>query len=310
MKDTRVEKILSHLHNTVGPGCENYLEYYHCQPAPREDLENVHSTEYVSNLYSKGLDEEIIHTYELRDALGQWHRYNPAAATRPFSELFHTILCQVETTEHTCRLALEKGWSFFLGGGAHHAMRDHGSGFCLLNDIVIAIKKMQAEKKAGLIWVIDTDAHKGDGTAALTDGDPDIRTLSIHMARGWPLDEPSNPERALCLIPSDIDIPVETGEENQYLTQLAAGLDALGQWGQPDLAVIVAGSDPFEEDELPSTSLLKLDLQTMLEREHLVFNFLESRNIPQAWLMAGGYGENAWKVPGMFLENLLKKVQP
>ena len=70
----------------------------------------------------------------------------------------------------------------------HHAQRAYGDGFCIVNDIVIAIRKLQAEGLVRTAWVIDIDAHKGDGTAAITLGDDSIITLSIHMAQGWPLD--------------------------------------------------------------------------------------------------------------------------
>ena len=70
----------------------------------------------------------------------------------------------------------------------------------------------------------------------------------------------------------------------------------------PDLAVVVCGADPYEKDELPSTTDLKLTLAQMKERDLLVYGFLKERKIPQAYLMAGGYGESSWKVYAQFLE--------
>ena len=207
-------------------------------------------------------------------------------------------------TVQASRLALQHGFCFFFAGGAHHAQHDFGNGFCLLNDIVIASRKLQFEKKVDRVWIIDVDAHKGDGTAALTAGDDSIRTLSVHMARGWPLDCPAlladgrpNPS----FIPSDIDIPIESGEEPYYLERLGGGLRKLEEGGAADLAIVVSGADPYEKDALPSTIPLKLSLIQMFERDRLLYIWLKDRNIPAVFLMAGGYGDDVWQVYAQFL---------
>jgi acetoin utilization deacetylase AcuC-like enzyme len=208
------------------------------------------------------------------------------------------------------RIAIDNGFCFSFTGGAHHAQRDFGKGFCMINDIVIAARKLQHEQKVNTVWVIDIDAHKGDGTAALTAGDNSIRTLSVHMAHGWPLDEPSiyddgtaNPS----FIPSDIDIPVESGEEGFYLEKLEFGLNQLEEPGRADLAIVVCGADPYENDELPSAFPLKLSLEQMFERDKLVYRWLMERNIPSVFLMAGGYGEDVWRVYAQFLTWVLRR---
>ncbi|MEE4112475.1 MAG: hypothetical protein V2I40_06640, partial [Desulfobacteraceae bacterium] len=152
------------------------------------------------------------------------------------------------------------------------------------------------------------DAHKGDGTAALTAGDDTIATLSIHMAAGWPLDQPErdaagrpNPS----FVPSTVDIPIAPGEEPFYIERLRDGLERLGRALQPDLALVVCGADPYELDELPSTAGLKLSLGQLLERDQRVYAFLKQRAIPGAWVMAGGYGRNSWRVYAQFLEWVL-----
>jgi acetoin utilization deacetylase AcuC-like enzyme len=187
----------------------------------------------------------------------------------------------------------------------HHAQKDHGNGFCLLNDIVIALRKLQAEDVIKRAWVIDVDAHKGDGSAALTAGDDSVTTLSIHMAEGWPLDgEKYDRDGKLnpSFIPSDIDIPIAAGEEHLYVTRLKEGLNMLGSRPPADIAVVVAGADPYEKDELPSAQLLQLSLEQLRERDLLIYDFLRKKSIPTAYLMAGGYGESAWKVYTQFLE--------
>ena len=234
------------------------------------------------------MENEITKTFELIDEAGNYYRYNPDKAILPLRQLFDRILITVASTVQCGRIALAEDFCFAFRGGMHHAQHDYGAGFCVVNDIVIAIRKLQAEGLVRTAWVIDIDAHKGDGTAALTQGDDTITTLSIHLARGWPLDgdeyDPGgnfNPS----FTPSDIDIPMAKGEDHLYITRLQAGLDKLDKLSQPDLAVVVSGADPYERDELPSTSDLRLSLEQLKQRDLLTYNFLKNRNIPRAYLM-------------------------
>jgi acetoin utilization deacetylase AcuC-like enzyme len=271
----------------------------------KEDLLRVHSKEYIAKLYSNGLEKEIIRTFELIDDQGRYYRYNPQNADLPLTRLFDRTLTTVAGTVQCCRVALDKKFCFAFRGGMHHAQYDYGNGFCMLNDLVIATRKLQAENLIRTAWVIDLDAHKGDGTAALTHDDDAITTLSIHMARGWPLDGDEydkDGNRNPSFIASNIDIPMARGEDHLYVARLEEGLNKLAGFPKPDLAVVVAGSDPYEKDELPSASDLKLSLEQLMERDRLVYGFLKARGIPGAYVMAGGYGENSWKVYTQFLE--------
>ena len=271
----------------------------------REDLLRVHSVDYVNRLYSDRLEEEIIRTFELIDDRGRYYRYNPHNATLPLAQLFERLLLKAAGTVQCCRVALEKKFCFAFGGGMHHAKRDYGEGFCMLNDIVIALRKLQAENLIRTAWVIDLDAHKGDGTAVLTREDSSITTLSIHMAHGWPLDGEAYDSRGRLnpsFVPSDIDIPVAPGEEQLYVARLQEGLEKLNGIGPPDLAIVLAGSDPYEKDELPSTGELNLSLPQLNERDHLVYQFLKVRQIPRAYVTAGGYGEHSYEVDWQFLQ--------
>ena len=271
----------------------------------RDDLQRVHSGEYITKLFSAGLEKEIINTFELIDKAGNYYRYNPHRATLPLTQLFDRILNIVAATVQCCRVALVKEFCFAFSGGMHHGQYAYGDGFCMVNDIVVAIRKLQAEGVIGTAWVIDIDAHKGDGTAALTKGDDSITTLSIHMANGWPLDGDEydadgnfNPS----FTPSDIDIPMAKGKDDQYIPRLQEGLNQLDRWPHPDLALVVSGADPYFKDELTSTSDMKLSLAQLKERDLLTYNFLKERDIPRAYLMAGGYGESCWEVYAQFLE--------
>jgi acetoin utilization deacetylase AcuC-like enzyme len=270
----------------------------------KEDLLRAHSPDYVARLYSDRLRDEIISTFELVDSNGQYYRYAPEQASRPLEELFARIQTKVAGSIQCARLAITHGFCFYFSGGMHHAHYDHGSGFCLINDIVIAARKLRAEGLVRRIWIIDVDAHKGDGTAALTADDDTILTLSVHMADGWPLDgSPVLPDGSAnpCFTPSNIDIPIASGEEVHYPERLEKGLVQLERLGKPDLAIVVSGADPYEKDELPSTQGLKLTLDQLLARDRMIYRFLRKLGIPAAYLMAGGYGDQVWEVYSQFL---------
>jgi acetoin utilization deacetylase AcuC-like enzyme len=292
-------------HELLGPKIDQWHMSKIDEQITREDLLRVHSGEYVEKLYSADLEEEIIRTFELIDEQGNYYRYAPETATLPLTHLFVRTLAMVASTVQCCRMALDNNFCFAFAGGMHHAQHDYGAGFCPINDIVIAIRKLQSENRIRTVWIIDTDAHKGDGTAALTRGDSTITTLSIHMAHSWPLDgdkydreDNLNPS----FIASDIDIPMARGEDHLYLPRLQEGLNCLDNMSRPDLAVVVSGVDPYEKDELPSTDDLKLTLAQMKQRDLLVYGFLKERKIPGAYLMAGGYGESSWQVYAQFLK--------
>jgi acetoin utilization deacetylase AcuC-like enzyme len=314
--DSRASETFARLssHPVLGPRAGLWHIDRIREQVTREDLLRVHSADYVGRLFSAHLEAEIIRTFELIDAEGRYHRYNPAKASQLLTALFDRILVRAAGTIQCCRTALETGFCFYFGGGMHHAQKDHGAGFCVVNDLVIALRKLTAEGRIATAWVIDLDAHKGDGTAALTADDDSIATLSIHMARGWPLDQPEHDAAGRCnpsFVPSTIDIPIEAGEEHLYNEQLRDGLETLSGYPRPGLALVVCGADPYELDELPSTAELRLSLGQLLERDRLVYTFLKASGIPGAWVMAGGYGRNSWRVYTQFLEwALLERMKP
>jgi acetoin utilization deacetylase AcuC-like enzyme len=276
------------------------------------DLERVHNHEYVRALFEDP-EPAMLTTYELLDKNGNYHRYDPADAARPLAELSGRAQANAAGTCLAAERALDNGFCFFLGGGMHHATAEGGRGFCPVNDMVVAVRRLQAAGRIARAWIVDVDAHKGDGTAALCLDDPDTSTLSIHMARGWPLDRPSrNADGCLhpSFIPSTVDIPIEQGGEAHYLPALAHGLELLLSIDgrrPPDLAVVVDGSDAYEHDELPSASRLRLSRDQMLQRDLLVYEFLTTLDVPQAWVMAGGYGPRCAEVYVQFLETILAR---
>ena len=177
----------------------------------------------------------------------------------------------------TARKALEDGVAVHLGGGFHHAHAGHGEGFCLYNDIAVAVRALQAEDALERLAVIDLDVHQGNGTSAIFADDDDVFTFSMHQQNNYPAVKP----------PSDLDIALEDGtEDDDYLDLLdGALLDVLGE-PTPELIVYLAGADPYEEDQLGG---LSLTLEGLRRRDRMVLERAVERSIPVAVLMAGGY---------------------
>jgi acetoin utilization deacetylase AcuC-like enzyme len=309
LRDDRSEKTYESLQQEFG-GDIQLTDISDWKPLNKRELLLAHSENFVSDL----LDEEksasrIIECYELLDSEGKPNRYDANEATRALSQMTKDILLQGRGSVYSIELALKERMVFFLGGGMHHGMKDFGRGFCLINDIVIGIRSLQSSKKIKGAWVIDIDAHKGDGTASLTTDDESISTFSIHMEKGWPLDIGSGegPWR----LPSTVDIPIGYKEESQYLSRLEAGLKKLESLSPelPGVAVVVAGADPYEKDALPSSNKLKLTKDQMLKRDLLVYEFLKKKNIPQCWLMAGGYGPDSWTIYSQFISTLMREAE-
>ncbi|WP_146438068.1 histone deacetylase family protein [Crateriforma conspicua] len=175
------------------------------------------------------------------------------------------------------RAAMEDGIAANLAGGTHHAFADAGEGYCVFNDAAVAIRVLQTEGKIGRAAVIDLDVHQGNGTASLLGRRDDVFTLSIHGVKNFPLRK----------MPSHLDIDLPDGTKGpEYCRTLVDALNALANHGPYDLAIYLAGADPFEGDRLGRLSLTKHDLSV---RDQTVIDWCADRSIPLAIAMAGGY---------------------
>jgi len=178
------------------------------------------------------------------------------------------------------RTALRDGAGVVLGGGTHHAARDHGEGFCLYNDVIIAARAMQAEGRARRVLIVDADVHQGNGTARIAAGDPSLYTFSIHGEKNFPFRK----------YPGDLDVglPDNTGDA-AYLDALAAALDVAFPTAMPDLVIYLAGADPFRGDRLGRLALSK---EGLAARDELVLERCRAERTPVAVTLAGGYGRD------------------
>jgi acetoin utilization deacetylase AcuC-like enzyme len=175
------------------------------------------------------------------------------------------------------RKALEDGFAANLTGGFHHAYPSHGEGFCMIHDVGVAIRALQASGAIRTAMVVDTDVHHGNGTAAIFANDPSVFTFSIHQENNYPMPKP----------PSDEDIGLEDGTRDaDYLDALHGGLFHSLNKMTPDLIFYVGGADPYREDQLGG---LTLTMEGLQKRDRLVFEHARRRGIPVASTLAGGY---------------------
>ncbi len=180
-------------------------------------------------------------------------------------------------TVASCRWALDQGLAINLAGGTHHAFRDHGAGYCVFNDVAVAIRAMQAEGRVRRALILDCDVHQGDGTAALLRDDPSAFTFSIHGAKNYPLRKQQ----------SNLDVPLEDFVGDRvYLEELKRGLDLAFDRAEADLVIYLAGADPFEGDRL---GRLRLSKAGLAQRDRLVLETCRLAGLPVAITMAGGY---------------------
>ncbi|MBF9015896.1 MULTISPECIES: histone deacetylase [unclassified Oceanispirochaeta] len=294
----------------LGPRQDEWLISDFPRTLGKEDLQRAHSPEYTARLYGDDLESVLLESYELVDEEGRYNRYEPDSAEAPLGGIIDDVMNIVSGSYAVIPEALKSGFAYFLGGGMHHAHPDFGHGFCLVNDISIALLKAKEEGLFKTAWIIDIDAHRGDGTAEIMADHPDIQSLSIHMAAGWPLDSPEYREDGSLnpsWFPGDVDIPIVSGEEAEYTDRLLDEMCKMEEKGRPDFVFVVAGVDPYEKDELPSTSTLQMTKEQMLDRDQRLYCFLEERSIPSAWLSAGGYGASSWEIHTQFLKWVLKK---
>jgi acetoin utilization deacetylase AcuC-like enzyme len=231
--------------------------------ATDEQLALAHDPDYVRKAVDGGLSAD-----EVRAIGFPW---TPALVERSRRSVGATI--------EASRLAFDDGVAVNLAGGTHHAYRDHGAGFCLFNDAAVAARVVQVEGKAQRVVIIDCDVHQGDGTASIFADDPTVFTFSIHSAQNYPLRKQA----------SDLDIELEDGAQDAvYLEALDQGISTALERAEADLAVYLAGADPFIYDRL---GRLRVSKAGLAERDRLVFERCRAVGLPVAVTMAGGYAE-------------------
>ena len=233
-------------------------------PATDEDILCVHDFNYVQKLRTGMLSEG-----ELR------------AAEVPFSPaLVDAFWLATGGTLLAGELAHEEGRAMNLSGGFHHAFPDHAEGFCLVNDVAVAIRVLQQRRKIEKAMAIDCDVHHGNGTAFIFGQDPSVTTISLHQANNYPAVKP----------PSDIDVHLRDGcTDAEYVRELERALAAGFNAASPDLVFYLAGADPYRQDMLGG---LGLTIEGLANRDRIVLGACTDHGVACAVVLAGGYARD------------------
>jgi acetoin utilization deacetylase AcuC-like enzyme len=256
-----IEKYTLLRERLVAEGIARPSELHEAEAAPWAWLEAVHDQELVERIRTG--------TLGVREQRGLGLPWSP--------ELVERGRRSVGGTVQAARRALADGLAMHLGGGTHHAGRAFARGYCLFNDVAVAVLRMRAEGLAGRTLVVDCDVHQGDGTADLLGPDPDCFTLSLHGARNYPFQR----------IPSDLDVDLASGTgDARYLQALREALDFAVPRARAGLAFYLAGADPWEGDRLGRLALSKAGLRA---RDELVLDRLLETGAAVVVVLAGGY---------------------
>ena len=228
-----------------------------------EDLRLVHTGSYLDKLRNGTLDP-----MEVRRLGLPW---SPALVRRSRLAVQGTLMAAWN--------ALEDGVAANLAGGTHHACPDHGEGFCVLNDVGVAIRILQREEEIRRAMVVDLDVHQGNGNAICFAEDPSVFTFSVHGGRNFPMRKP----------PSDLDVPLEDHVgDREYLETLGRTLPPAIKAARPDIAFLLSGVDVVVGDRYGRLALTRDGLR---QRERLAQEALKASGLPVVLVLSGGYAE-------------------
>lgn len=230
--------------------------------APLADVRRAHDEDYIARL--------VRGTMPAAEQRALGFPWSEGLVERSFRAAGGTL----EAAMH----ALDAGIAMNLAGGTHHAFTTHGEGFCVLNDVAIAIRALRAEGRIRRVAVIDLDVHQGNGTHAIFAGDESTYTFSMHGRRNYPFRK----------VPGTLDVELEDGTgDTEYLELLNDALPRVLAAARPDMVFYLAGADPHEGDTL---GRLKLTFDGLMRRDAMVLEAARAIGVPVAIAIAGGYG--------------------
>lgn len=232
------------------------------QPASVSDVLLVHTEDYITRLRAGSLTER-----ELRRLGLPWSK---ALVRRSFLATGGTI--------SAARFALTQKVGSNLAGGTHHAFPDRGEGFCVLNDVAVAIRVLRRDRLIERAAIVDCDVHQGNATATIFADDESVFTFSIHGAKNYPLFKARSS--------LDVELPDKTSDSD-YLNALSEHLPRVFAH-RPDIIFYLGGADPFAGDKL---GRLSLSIAGLRARDELVLSECRRRGVPVATVMSGGYAE-------------------
>jgi histone deacetylase 11 len=269
----------------IADGFRTPADFVRPEPVRREDLERVHSPEYLGTLRDARVLAGILEVPILARLPAVFTDWRVLASMRHATG--GTILA--------CRMAIERGLAINLAGGYHHAAATWAAGFCIYADIPIAAAVLHEEGLIRRVLVVDLDAHQGDGTAATIHGWPWASIFDVYQRDLFPGSKQ----------PEDFPVPIPAGlEGDEYLAIVESALPRALDEASPDLLIYNAGSDPFAEDPL---TRLRLSREDLARRDLLVAAMARDRGIPLAMVLSGGYARDSWRVHADGIEAILRR---
>jgi acetoin utilization deacetylase AcuC-like enzyme len=196
----------------------------------------------------------------------------------PWSDrLWRRSRLAVTGTLNAACMALEDGHAGNLAGGTHHAYPDHGQGYCVLNDVAIAIRELQRTSRIRRALVVDLDVHQGNGTAAIFADDESVYTFSMHGEKNFPARK--------AVSDRDVGLPCGTHDE-AYLARLRQELPGVLADARADIVFYLAGVDPAEGDRY---GRMQLTREGLARRDRYVQTSARAAGLPLVLLLSGGY---------------------
>jgi acetoin utilization deacetylase AcuC-like enzyme len=243
---------------TVGARKDNFLKP---EPVSSQDLRLVHTDRYIRKVSEGQLSQSEMLALEI-----------------PYCrECVDFALLTVGGTILAAEQALESGLCIHIGGGFHHAFSGHGEGFCIFNDVAVALEKMKQQDRIQRAMVVDCDVHQGNGTAEIFAGKDYVFTFSLHQMDIYPAQKSHSSE----------DVGLWSGDGDEpYLSALQDSFPRLFEMFRPDLVFYLAGADPFKGDQLGG---LELSLEGLRDRDLVVIEQARKADLPLVIVLAGGY---------------------
>ena len=251
-------------------------DLYEAPLATIDDLHLAHAPEYVDAVLTGTVPHEI------QRRIG--FPWSPQMVERSRRSVGATIAA--------AHAALDDGVAANLAGGTHHAFADRGEGFCVFNDVAVAVRSLQHSGTVHNVAIVDLDVHQGNGTARLFENDPDVFTFSMHGDNNYPFHKES----------SRLDVGLPDGcDDSFYLGELARHLDAVLDAAQPDLVCYLGGADPYSGDRF---GRLKLSMDGLRRRDRMLFETCYRRSLPVVLTLAGGYAADLQDIATIHLNTL------
>lgn len=265
------------------------------RPINDRELEIHHTREYLYQLHNdKAMIARVTEIWAL----------NLIPMVTIESRLMNPLRMQTAGTIFAFHLAMQHGWAINLAGGFHQASADSGETFCLLSDILLAMKYIWRKHPLQKYMIIDLDAHQATGLERdLVDLDPKRRRM-VYMLDVFNNSIQPPDAKADKGIDQRVELGRFTGDET-YLKKLEEALQIAVAKFSPTLIIYIGGQDVLKDDKL---GLMNLSDEAMLKRDEMVFSLAsEKLKRPIVMLLGGGYSPRGAKLLADSIRSLYAK---